>query len=283
MTKVRPILKWAGGKWKLCPQYQRVGVFPKQYYRYFEPFLGGGAVFLYLRPKKAFLSDINKDLINVYLQTCDRVHELIELLKFHKQNHSDKYYYKMRKEWRVGKAVERAAKLVYLNKTCFNGLYRVNAKGEFNVPIGDYKRPSILNEKNLIIFSQLLKSINIKVMDYKRAVGYAREGDFVYLDPPYHPLSDTSSFTKYTEEGFGPKDQEELRKVFEKLDKRGCLVLESNSNAKEINELYDGYYLTSVKAPRFINARGSGRKPIKELAITNFKPKLIRGTTIDQF
>lgn len=283
MTEAQPILKWAGGKWKLCPQYKQLGAFPKEYNRYFEPFLGGGAVFLYLKPEKAFLSDINEDLINVYVVTRDHVDELIELLKLHRDKHSRKYYYDTRKEWKKGSSMERAAKLVYLNKTCFNGLYRVNSKGEFNVPIGEYKRPSILNERNLRAFSRILEGVNLKVIDYKRAVGSARKGDFVYLDPPYQPLSATSSFTSYTEQGFNLEDQKKLLGVFRKLDKRECLVLESNSNAPEIRELYKSCYLTPVLAPRFINARASGRKPIQELVITNFKPKPLKKTTLDQF
>lgn len=285
MKEARPILKWAGGKWKLCPQYKQLGVIPKptEYNRYFEPFLGGAAVFLYIEPEKAFLSDSNEDLINVYINVRDNLEELLELLKFHKQNHSKKYYYQIRREWREGSDNERAAKLIYLNKTCFNGLYRVNAKGEFNVPMGDYKRPSIVNEKNLRAFSKIIENTQLRIKDYRKAVSYAREGDFIYLDPPYQPLSETSSFTSYTKEGFGLEDQQKLREVFGKLVQRGCLVLESNSNAKEIHQLYEGFHLTPVMAPRFINAKGSGRKPIQELAITNFKPRHIRKTTLDQF
>jgi len=282
MKKIHPVLKWAGGKWNLCPGYKELGLFPRKYERYFEPFLGGASVFLFNLPKRAFLSDTNDNLINTYKVIRDEVDKLIELLKEHKNNHNKKYYYKIRNEWKKGSAINKAAKFIYLNKTCFNGLFRVNSKGQFNVPIGKYKNPSIFDENNLRAFSSVVRNINLKISDYKRAMGFARKDDFIYFDPPYQPLSTTSSFTNYTEGGFDLSQQIELKETFDKLNDRGCLILESNSNAPEIQELYKDYHLTPIMAPRFINARASGRKKIQELAITNFKPKPLT-TRLDQF
>lgn len=270
-VKAVPFLKWAGGKSQLLPQFQKF--FPRKFRRYFEPFLGGGAVFFFLSPPLAFLSDINPDLINTYEVVKQDVEALIALLskRFSKMNNK-KDFYRIRDEVDVTRLskVERAARLIYLNKTCFNGLYRVNRKGKFNVPFGNYKNPTICDAEGLRRASVALSRAKLCVCDFEEAVAPAKRGDFVYFDPPYMPLTPTSSFTSYTKEDFGEEEQRRLARVFRELDKRGALVMLSNSPKPLVIELYRGFHIEFVKANRAINANGNGRGPIDELLVMNF-------------
>jgi DNA adenine methylase len=271
--KLPTFIKWAGGKSQLIEQFKPF--FPKKIDRYFEPFVGSGAVFFYVKkhfdPKKILLSDINDELMNCFKVVRDDVDELILLLKQHKSYHSTQYYYEVRrKDPKKLLSVEAAARFIYLNKTCYNGLYRVNAKGQFNVPIGRYKNPAILDETTLREASSILKGVTVKTMPFEKIVDFVREGDFIYLDPPYYPLSKTSSFTSYTKFRFLKEEQEKLAEMFKKLDKRGCLLMLSNSAHPFISGLYEGYNIRVVRANRFISCNGKARGPINELVVMNY-------------
>jgi DNA adenine methylase len=279
VPRCSPFVKWAGGKTQLLNELDPF--IPKDFDRYFEPFLGGGAMFFHLtamnRPFRAYLTDKNRDLINAYNVIKNDVQTLISLLKKNQQafrDRRDEYYYKLRKETKFVSEAERAARFITLNKTCFNGLYRVNKNGEFNVPIGSYKNPLICDASNLEKVSINLKfaDAQIKTLDYKEALEMAKKGDFIYLDPPYDPASSTANFRSYTETGFGNDDQKELRDIFDKLDRKGCRLILSNSDTPFIRELYSGYkkYLKSVDALRIINCKATRRKGHKELVIRNF-------------
>ena len=266
-------VKWAGGKKQLLEQFKLF--FPNEIERYHEPFIGGGAVAFYVikhyKPKEIFLSDINEELINAYLMIRNNVEELIKLLKEHKKNHNEEYYYKIRalKPENLSK-VERAGRLIYLNKTCFNGLYRVNSKGKFNVPIGSYENPLICPEKELREISVLLKDAKIECMSFEGVLKNAKMEDFIYFDPPYYPLKEGKSFTSYTKEAFLEKEQRRLAEVFDELNKRDCKVMLSNSDTPLIESLYKKYKPLVVKAKRMINCNAKGRGEINELIITNY-------------
>lgn len=275
-TDVPRFVKWAGGKQQLIEQFKPL--FPKKFNSYFEPFVGGGAVAFYViqeyRPKKVVLSDINEELILAFNVIKTNVKRLIKKLKEHKKNHtknSNKYYYKIRglDSNKLSK-IDKAARFIYLNRTCFNGLYRVNSKGKFNVPIGSYKNPDIVQEDKLRKISKLLKRVQIKVMSFEKVVNIAKKGDFVYLDPPYYPLENRNSFTTYTQGNFLEKEQKKLAEVFKRLDKKGCFVMESNSNTRFIKGLYKEFKIQKVKAKRMINCRAEGRGLINEVVITNY-------------
>ena len=276
LLKVTPFLKWAGGKRKLAEIYEQIGAFPRVFKQYYEPFVGGGAVFFRLQPEHATLSDSNPELINTYMVIKNKKNSLFELLEEHQIRHlkgKEQYYYKIRNiEPCSLNDVERAARTIFLNRTCFNGLYRVNQKGHFNVPYGRYKNPRILDINNLQRVSQLLQDTILKTTDFEKGVHSANKGDFVYLDPPYRPLNVTSSFTSYTEQNFDDEDQSRLAILFENLSNRGCLILESNSDTTIIRDLYSkrGIHISEVKAPRIINCKASGRGPITELVISNY-------------
>lgn len=277
-----PFVKWAGGKKQLLKELDPF--IPKSFQRYFEPFVGGGAMFFHLvsknHPFKAYLTDKNSELINAYNVIRKDVINLIAILRqneiaFRADRHDrHEYYYKLRKETKGVTDIERAARFITLNKTCYNGLYRVNKSGEFNVPMGSYKNPMICDSKNLQKVSASLKYTDawLKTLDYKEALEMAHRGDFIYLDPPYDPTSATSNFTGYTECGFGDDDQKELCKIFGELDRKGCKVILSNSDTPLIRDLYKGYnkYLKKVNAVRIINCEASRRKGHKELVIRNF-------------
>lgn len=272
-TKISPFLKWAGGKGQLLKQFEKF--FPEKFNNYCEPFIGGGAVFFHLyntgritRNKKATLIDSNEELINCYLVIKKDVNKLIRVLKNKKYVNEHDTFYRIRAEEPKDK-IRRAARTIYLNKTCYNGLYRVNSKGKFNAPFGRYKNPQILNEKNLRAVSKALKNVSIKQGSFEKCLNDAKKGDFVYFDPPYHPLSQTSNFTSYTKESFGKEKQTHLSEVFKKLDKKGCKVMLSNSNTKFIKDLYRGVDIETVKAKRAINCRATGRGIIYELLIKN--------------
>lgn len=269
----RPFLKWAGGKSQLIPQY--VPYFPQDFATYYEPFLGGGAVFFYLYGKstKKFpgvLTDINSELVNVYCCVRDRVEELIELLAQHQKNHSQEYYYRMR-SCVTGTPVEMAARLIYLNKTCFNGLYRENSKGEFNVPMGRYKNPTICNAELLRVVSASLQSVEIEVRPFEAVLDFAKTAeDFVYFDPPYHPLSNTSNFTGYSRYSFNEQDQIRLRDTFAEIAQRGVKVMLSNSDCPFIRELYKDFRIHEILAARAINSKAEKRGKITELLVISY-------------
>src|SRR3989344_6149979 len=273
-VKIPTFVKWAGGKTQLISQFTKF--FPTKIERYFDVFVGGGAVAFYIiqkyKPKEVFISDINEELINTYEIIRDNLVDLIKSLKEHKQKHSKEYYYKIRalnpKELNK---VERASRFIYLNKSCFNGLYRVNSKGGFNVPIGSSKNPAILPEADLILISKLLKNVTIKNMSFENILDYAKSGDFIYFDPPYYPLK-KESFTTYTAGNFLEKEQEKLAEIFRELDKRGCKVMLSNSDTDFIKNLYKGYKAHIVKATRMINCDATKRGKINEVVILNYKP-----------
>ncbi len=269
--KATPFLKWAGGKSQLLPQFQKF--FPRKFRRYYEPFLGGGAVFFFLAPRLATLCDTNAELITTYQVVKDNVEALIAVLrKQYSHKNDEKNFYKIRDETDIAELTdtERAARLIYLNKTCFNGLYRVNRSGRFNVPFGNYSNPKICDEINLRRASSELRNATLRVCDFEEGVAKAKKGDFVYFDPPYAPLSPTSSFTSYTKDDFGEAEQSRLANVFRELDKRGVLVMLSNSPKPFIIELYRGFHTEFVKANRAINANGNGRGAIDELLVMNF-------------
>lgn len=269
---IAPILKWVGGKRQLLDQI--MPLIPKNCSTYVEPFLGGGAVFFELQPKKAIINDFNEELVNVYLSVRDSCEDLISLLEIHEAKHSEAYYYQIRSldrdsDYSRLPPVEKAARILYLNKTCYNGLYRVNAAGQFNTPFGRYKNPSIYDAAAIRAMSKYLqrKSISIRQGDYRLALKGLRKGAFVYLDPPYLPISSSSSFTGYTEGGFSYDQQVELKKECDKLRKKGIAFLQSNSDCKEIRELYRGYEIRTVRAKRSINSNADKRGEINEVLI----------------
>lgn len=274
----RPFLKWAGGKSQLISQY--IPYFPQKFTTYYEPFLGGGAVFFYLseiakndvyaNKFQAVLTDVNLELVNVYCCVRDCVEELIELLAQHQTRHSKDYYYQVRSRF-SGTPVEMAARLIYLNKTCFNGLYRENSKGEFNVPMGRYKNPTVCNAELLRVVSASLQSVKIEVKPFEAILTCAKSADdFVYFDPPYHPLSNTSNFTAYSRYIFNEKDQIRLRDTFAELAKRGVKVMLSNSDCPLIRELYQDFKIHEVLASRAINSKAEKRGKINELLVTSY-------------
>jgi DNA adenine methylase len=275
-TPVPPLfLKWAGGKLQLIEQFENL--FPSDFRNYYEPFIGSGAVFFYLKskskPNKVILSDTNEELINCFAVVRDKPSELIEIILNHRKRHSKQYYYEVRDlESDRLDSVSRAARMIYLNKTCFNGLYRVNSKGEFNVPFGDYKNPSIFDRNTLYRASQMLQDADLRVMTFDKVLDFAGKDDFVYFDPPYIPLSKTSSFTRYSKGEFSIKEQNQLSEVFRALDSMGCLVMLSNSDHSLTRELYRDYdkNIVVVRAKRKINSVGSKRGAINEIVVTNY-------------
>ncbi|MEA5602755.1 DNA adenine methylase [Nostoc sp. UHCC 0252] len=267
-TSPRPFLKWAGGKSRLIQQY--IPYFPKSYKNYYEPFLGGGAVFFYLQPSAAVLTDINAELINTYCCVRDRVEELISLLKEHKIRHNKDYYYSVR-NYSGGTEIEKAARLIYLNKTCFNGLYRVNSQGKFNVPLGRYENPNICSESLLQVASEALSHAKIKQADFTEVLNHATSSDdFIYFDPPYYPVSETSYFTAYSSYRFAEDQQVELKDVFEKLAGCGVQVMLSNSDCEFIRNLYSSFNIHTISASRAINSNAQKRGKITELLVTSY-------------
>lgn len=277
-TQLYPFTKWVGGKRQLLPALK--ALLPESFNTYYEPFIGGGALFLELAQKKAVINDYNIDLVNSYLSIRENVNDLILLLESHEIYNSKEYYYETRavdRDDRINSMtpVERAARIIYMLRVNFNGLYRLNSKGEFNTPYGRYKNPKIVDKENLINISNYLNNNDILILngDFEQAVSTASEGDFVYFDPPYVPITATSSFTSYTANGFGMEEQRRLRDLFVELDKKGVYVMLSNSDSPIIHELYKDYSETThiVSANRMINSKGTGRGKINEVIITNYK------------
>jgi DNA adenine methylase len=268
--RASPIIKWAGGKGSLLAQYDLYFPSPGSYGRYIEPFLGGAAVFFYLQPPDSLLFDLNAELIELYQVVRDDVEALIAELKTHVNQRDHYYRVRAQKPDQLLLPVERAARFIFLNRTCYNGLYRVNRQGQFNVPFGRYKNPNICDESGLRAASKALKNAFLRAADFAHVLSVARAGDLIYFDPPYEPLSPTSSFTSYTAGGFTTDDQRRLADVYRELDDRGCLLMLSNSNSAPIYELYDGYRFYEIYARRVINSKANGRGAIKELLITNY-------------
>jgi DNA adenine methylase len=278
-----PFLKWAGGKGQLVQTIEKF--YPASFGTYFEPFLGGGAVFFDLVSKgriaKAVISDLNKDLINCYVAVRDQLRPLLtRLLELQKHARDKSFYYRVartrfnetRLQTGVEGDIEKAALLFYLNKTCYNGLYRVNKKGGFNVPWGRYKNPSIFDEKNIRAVHNVLarSGVDIRCDDCRATTKNARAEDFIYFDPPYQPVSSTANFTEYTTQSFGWEDQERLAETFRELDERGCLLMLSNSPRVEKLYAKSHYRIERVKASRAISCIGSKRGPVDELLIMNY-------------
>ncbi len=268
-----PFIKWAGGKHSLLDQY--APFFPPEAATYYEPFVGSGAVFFYLRARglarRYVLSDTNVELINVYAVVRDQVEELIAALAAHQAQHGREHYYAVRALDRSGlhrlDPVTRAARLIYLNRTCYNGLWRVNRKGYFNVPMGRYRRPRILDEARLRAASQALQGVDLRVQGFAGVADEARPGDLVYFDPPYVPLSRTANFTSYAADDFGEDEQRALAETFRALATRGCHVMLSNSDTPLVRELYAGFRIETIRAQRRINRDAALRGPIDEVLV----------------
>lgn len=270
--QIYPIVKWAGGKRQLI--FELLKNMPKSYNRYFEPFIGGGALFFELQPKNAYISDANEELINLYLVIKNNINELIEDLKKHEV--SKEYFLQIRsidRDYKYNKLsnIQKASRFIYLNRTCFNGLYRVNSQGQFNVPFGHYKNPRIIDKHNLLNCSKLLQTTEIENADFSKILNHVKKGDFVYFDPPYAPLNATSSFTSYTKDGFNIDMQFKLRDVCDKLNSMGIHFLLSNSDTPLVNELYENYTIKKVFASRTINANANGRGKITEVLVRNYR------------
>ena len=271
----RPVIKWAGGKTQLLPHLLRH--VPARFEHYWEPFIGSAALFFELkrsgRIKTATLSDVNPDLIELYSVIRDAVEPLIELLRQHERHRFDRsYFYTVRSwdrqpEWRSRPAVERAARLIFLNKTCYNGLHRVNRRGEFNVPWGRYANPCICDARNLRAASAALAGVELRVGDFKSVLRNAGPGDLVYLDPPYVPASATASFTAYSAHPFGVAEHRELAATFRELVARGIQPVLSNSDTPLVRELYRQFEVKPVSARRAINMQGTARGPVPEVIV----------------
>ncbi len=275
LSDAQPFLKWAGGKRQLLPEIRKL--IPPKFNRYFEPFVGAGAVLFDLKCETATINDFNTELINCYRVIKESPAELInETLEY---ENSKTFYYQLRdidrnkQDFLKLSPIKRAARIIYLNKTCFNGLFRVNSKGQFNVPFGNYANPKIILEPIIYAVSDYLNNADVQILegDFMQAVASAKNGDFVYFDPPYDPLSETSSFTGYSKNSFNKEDQKRLKASCDDLTSRGCHVLLSNSDTPFIRELYNDpkYEIIQVSASRNINSIGTSRGKISEVLVQN--------------
>ena len=276
MIKGKPFVKWAGGKRQIMPEIKKY--VPENYDTFYEPFVGGGAVFFELAPKKAVLNDYNSELMNVFecIKDENKFDKMCNELNKHEMLHSKEHYEDVRKvdrdKIKYNKLADykKAARTIYLNKACFNGLYRVNSKNEFNVPFGKKEKVNTYEGQNLGVVHCILNFNDIKLLstDFEEAVKDAKKGDFVYLDPPYD--SDTSTFNDYTENGFNKDEQRRLALLFKELSDRGCYVMLSNHNTILVNELYKDYNIHVISAKRNINSNGKKRGKVEEVIITNY-------------
>ena len=278
LSEPKPFVKWAGGKRQLMSELEKN--FPIKFGTYLEPFLGGGAVMFDLLAKnsnlKCNVSDLNSDLVLAYVTIRDRLGRLIESLENHSKNyHKDStgYYYEVRKQ-EPKNQIEKVSRLLFLNKTCFNGLYRVNSKGKFNVPLGRYTNPNIVNKENLETVSKALQygKIKISCRDFESVISDAKKGDFVYFDPPYQPVSDTANFTSYTNKSFTDDDLQRLANLAEKLDSMGCKVLLSNSKSKIVENSFSSskWNIKEIRVNRAINSDSKKRTGHYEFLIKNY-------------
>jgi len=277
--KARPFVKWAGGKSRVVAQIQNF--FPREFNSYFEPFLGSAALYFAVSPRKGRLNDLNKALINTYIVVRDDVEGLIvdlneiqlEYYKYVELEEKRDYYMERRAEFNnlSAHSTRKSALFIFLNKTGFNGMYRENRAGQYNIPFGKHKHPLICDEANLRLVSKDLRAVDLTSTSYKDAIKDVKSGDLVYLDPPYYPLTTTSNFTEYQAGGFTVQDQVELRNIFRELNKKGCYVVMSNSACSEIEELYEGFSISRIQVARAINSKANKRGKIDEVVITNFK------------
>ena len=270
----RPFLKWVGGKRQLLPELLRAVESAGSFRHYHEPFLGGGALFFSLARQgrikaRSYLSDANKNLIDAYLGVRDEPETVIELLEAHKRSHSERHFYEVRANV-PRKLARRAARIIYLNKTCYNGLYRENSKGLFNAPFGRYKNPLICDQENLLAVSRTLQNVDLDVRDFSYVLQVAEPGDLVYFDPPYNPVSKTAGFTAYFRGGFGAEAQERLAEVCAQLAAREVKVILSNSMTDFTRSLYKDFHTNVVSATRSVNSRADRRGKVSEALITNF-------------
>lgn len=272
-VKINPFMKWPGGKRRVLPEIRKY--IPENYDTYYEGFLGGGAVLLDLLPEKAVVSDVNVELIEGYQTIRDEKDKLITLLEDHASKNSLDYFLEVRawdraEDWLTSSTqVERTARMIYLNRTCFNGLYRVNSKNQFNAHFGHYKDPKVVDYENLDALSTWLKSADISFNHngYKENISKAGAGDFVYLDPPYIPVTDTAYFVSYTKNGFDMDDQIELRDTAADIDARGGYVLLSNSDTPQIRELYKDFHIETIRVTRAIGAGAKSRVAVGEVLV----------------
>jgi DNA adenine methylase len=274
----KPFVKWAGGKRQLIPELEKH--LPEKFNSYFEPFLGGGALLFHLISKnqnlKGYVSDLNSDLVLAYVTIRDNLDGLLKSLQKHSDNYfsdSKSYYYSVR-ESNPKSQIEKVSRLLFLNRTCFNGLYRVNSKGKFNVPLGRYSNPNIVQKENLESVNQFLNQnkIIIKCQDFSSTIERAKKGDFVYFDPPYQPVSKTANFTSYTNGNFGLNDLKRLATISNELAKKGVNVLLSNSSSKQVRDLFSAKYweINKIEANRAINSDSNKRTGHAELLIKNY-------------
>lgn len=281
MLKAKPFVKWAGGKRQIIDKLLKL--VPVEYNTYYEPFVGGGALLFELSPKNAVINDSNKELMNVYkmISTDKGYEEVVKLLNAYEKKHSEKFFYQIRNQDKDKEKfakltdAERAARTIYLNKACFNGLYRVNSKGEFNVPFNKKLKVNTYDSENMILAYVYFQANNIKMLntDFEEAVKAAKKGDFIYFDPPYDS-ENNSTFNSYTEEGFGKDEQIRLARVYKELSDKGCYVMLSNHNTTLINDLYKDYNIHIITAKRNINSKGEKRGKVEEVIITNYKTEL---------
>lgn len=273
-STAKPFLQWVGGKREMVAQYTQL--FPKEFNRYFEPFFGGGALFFHLAPDKAFLNDINPELVITYRAVKENPEAIIDILSILRRKHSKELYMAVRaldREYDLlgdFTSEEIAARMIYLNQTCFNGIYRVNKNGQFNVPIGSSLNRVICDPYAIRNASVALKGTEMTSVDFEKTLDDVKRGDFVYLDPPYHPISEYSDFTRYTKEKFYKKDQLRLRDAFANLAQKGAYVMLSNSDAEFIREIYNEFNIHEVSSGRLLNSRAEKRNKVTELVITSY-------------
>ena len=269
MPVAKPFLKWAGGKRGIIQEL--TSRLPENFGDYYEPFVGGGALFFEIAHKltNAYLSDFNLELVITYQVIKKQPDKLIETLKWHSQNHNKQYYYQVRSQHRLQDPIEIAGRFIYLNKTCYNGLHRVNKSGQFNVPIGKYENPNIVQERNIRICNETLQCVKIEYKEFEKIC--PTKGDFVYCDPPYHPR-DEISFTNYTSLDFTEEDHTRLRDYALALHKKGVNVMLSNSNTGYIRKLYKNsiFNIEIIHAPRYVSCKANEREPVDEVIITNY-------------
>lgn len=275
---MHPFVKWAGGKTQLLEKL--VALMPKEYNHYFEPFIGGGALLFHVAPKEFTINDFNSELVQAYrcLSNPSDTEKLIERLKFHQENHSEEHYYEVRSmdkspDFLSLPIYERAARMIYLNKSCFNGLYRVNSKGFFNVPSGKKKSVVCYEEKNVQEITDFFGKSKFEILngDFEKAVASAKKGDFVYFDPPYDTWENKDSFTSYAKNPFGKDEQRRLADCFKSLSDKGVYAMLSNHNTDFIRELYKDFNIHVVEAKRMINSKADGRGNVEEVIITNYE------------
>lgn len=270
----KPIIKWVGGKRQLIEQIKKY--MPKEFNKYFEPFIGGGALFFELNKENSIINDFNPELTNMYEIIKTKPYDLIKDLKKHKN--TEYYYYKIREmdrkdSYKKLSRVKKASRLIFLNRTGYNGLYRVNSKGQNNVPFGKYSNPLIVDEENILSCNKRLQTTTILTGDFENIKSYIKQGDFIYLDPPYVPVSDTANFTSYTSQGFDSNMQIRLKEFCDYINSIGAYFMLSNSYTELILSLYKDYTIKIVEANRALNCKASGRGKVNEVLIFNYKVK----------